>query len=187
MHKIIRSVFIVLLISSLALAAAKAPNAETVLSEAKAKAAAQHKSIFLIFGATWCPDCHTVDHFLSLPEVHAIFDKYFVVTQLSVAEQYGNHPELENPGAIELLGKLGGILPSGDVSVPFFVVLDQNGSPLINSNRPVKDKPEGDSIGFPTRQEQIAWMMTMIKKGAPTLTEDEARVLESKIRGAGEP
>jgi hypothetical protein len=42
-----------LLLSSANLGAVTAPSAETLLSKAKAQAGAEHKSIFLMFDASW--------------------------------------------------------------------------------------------------------------------------------------
>jgi len=182
MRKVLSCVALVLLLGSLGLAGAKPPKADQVLANAKAKATEQHKSIFLIFGATWCPECHTLDSFLDAPEVRAIFDKYFVVAHLSVAEDLAHRPDLNNPGSDKFLDKFGGIAPNGEVGLPFMVVLDQGGSRLINSNRPVKGKPAGGGIGFPTEPEEIAWLINMLKKGAPLLTSDEARVVENALR-----
>jgi hypothetical protein len=165
----------------LALATPKPSKADQVLAEAKARATEQHKSIFLIFGASWCADCHTLDSFLDQSEVRAIFDKYFVIARLSVGEEMAGRPNLNNPGSDKLLGKFGGIAPNGEVGIPFIVVLDQSGSPLITSNRPVKGKPNGEGIGFPTEPEEIAWLVTMLKKGAP-LTSDETRLVERKLQ-----
>ena len=40
----------------------------------------------------------------------------------------------------------------------------------------------GGGIGFPTEPEEIAWLINMLKKGAPLLTSDEARVVENALR-----
>jgi len=173
---------LILLMHPLGLAAQKPPKADQVVADAKAKAAEQHKSIFLIFGASWCGECHSLDSFLDESEIRAIFDKYFVIARLSVAEELGNHPNLNNSGSDKLMGKFGGIGSNGEVGLPFLVVLDQTGKPLINSNRRVKGKPAGDGIGFPTEPEEIAWFLTMLKNGGPLLTSDEARLVEAKLR-----
>lgn len=167
-----------LLISGLALAAPKPPKAEQVLAKAKAVAAEQHKAIFLIFGASWCVPCRQLDKFLALPEISAIFDKYFVVAHLTAMESAGGN--LVNPGANELLAEFGGY-PQGEISLPFFLVLDEKASPLINSRRPAKEKSNGINIGFPSNPENIAWFLSMLRRGAPSLTPDEAHMIESKF------
>ncbi|HEY6253887.1 MAG TPA: thioredoxin family protein [Candidatus Angelobacter sp.] len=175
----------VLLWSIAAMAAPKAPKADQVMTEAKAKATAQHKAIFLIFGASWCPECHTFDRFLALPEVNAIFDKYFVVSHLDVFEAAGaGNKKLENSGGDQFLLEFGGISSKGEGGFPFFVVLDEKAAPLINSNRPAKGKAEGDGIGFPAQPQEIAWFLTMLKRGAPSLTDEEAKVIQGKLLAA---
>jgi uncharacterized protein with NAD-binding domain and iron-sulfur cluster len=45
---------------------------------------------------------------------------------------------------------------------------------------------EVEGIGYPTEPEEIDWFMTMLKKGAPSLTRDDAQVIEQWLRkGAG--
>jgi thioredoxin-related protein len=180
------SCILFLLITTLMGAAEKPPKANRILADAKSRAVAEHKSIFLIFGASWCPGCHTLDSFLKDPEVKAIFDKYFVMAELNVAEDLEGHPERNNEGSLDLLQKYGGISPNGDVGLPFFVVLDSKGSELVTSNRAGKGKDPSQAIGFPTEPEEIRWFVQMMKRGADALTADEARAIEEKLRQAGE-
>ncbi len=185
MHKLLPCAALVFALSAVATAAPKIGKSDQVLADAKAKAADQHKSIFLIFGASWCPECHTLDSFLEAPEVRQIFDKYFVIARLSVAEELAGHPNLNNPGSDTLLVKFGGIGPNGEVGLPYVVVLDEKAKGLANSNRPVKGKAAGEGIGFPTEPEEIAWFLSMLTKGAPSLTPEEARVVEQILRRVG--
>ena len=53
MNKILRTTVLALLVGIPALTAAGPPTAQQVLDSAKAQAAAQHRNIFLIFGASW--------------------------------------------------------------------------------------------------------------------------------------
>lgn len=175
-----------LLIATLMGAADKPPKANHIIADAKSRAAAEHKAIFLIFGASWCPGCHTLDSFLKVTEVKTIFDKYFVVAELNVAEDLGDHPERNNEGSLELLQKYGGVSPKGDVALPFFVVLDSKGSELVTSNRAGKGKDPSQAIGFPTEPEEIRWFVQMMKRGADALTADEAQTIEEKLRKADE-
>lgn len=173
----------VALLSVLTHAAPKPPQADQVLADAKSKAAQQHKTIFLVFGASWCPECHALDRFLALPEISAIFDKYFVVIHLNTLEAAGGgKANLENPGANQLLIKFGGVSSSGEIGFPYMVVLDENASLLVSSNRPAKGKPDGEGIGFPTEADEIAWFLNMLHRGAPAMTVDEALVVKHKLQ-----
>jgi thioredoxin-related protein len=175
---------LLLFATSLFALAEKQPKADRVISDAKAKATAEHKAIFLIFGASWCPECHTLDTFLKDPQVAAIFGKYFVIAQLSVAEDLAGHAERNNEGSIGLLQKYGGVSSSGEVGLPYFVVLDSKGSVLITSNRGGKGKDPSQAIGFPTEPDEIAWFLQMLKRGADALTPDEAQLIEEKLKKA---
>lgn len=168
-----------LMLAGSGLAAETPPGAEEVLAQARVQAAEQHKNIFLIFGASWCGYCRKLDALLARPEVSPIIARHFVIARLSVSEEYRQvNPRPNSPGAEELVSKLGG--PKGPV--PFFALLDPNGELIINSCRPVKDKADGENIGFPVEPVEIDWFMTMLRKGAPDLTAEDARQIENSLR-----
>jgi thiol-disulfide isomerase/thioredoxin len=106
-----------------------------VLAPAKAKAAAEHKAIFVHFGASWCGWCRHLDALLERPDLKPVFEKCFVPVMLVVQETEPNKA-LENPGADALLRQLGG--PSG---LPYSAFLDAQGHLIINSKR------QGENIG----------------------------------------
>jgi thiol-disulfide isomerase/thioredoxin len=161
-------------------AAQQPPSAEQVLASAKSEAVAQHKFIFLTFGASWCPPCGQMESFLDDREIRPILEKYFVLASLHVFEEKGKHAELNNRGAAKLVADFGG--ESG--GVPFLVFLDAQGQLLINSNRPVKRKPKGENIGYPALPVEIDWFLTMLQKSLPSLTKADAQTIETWLRRA---
>jgi thioredoxin-related protein len=159
--------------------------ANQVFEDAKARAAQQQKLIFLVFGASWCGPCHRMDSFLAAPETGQILGKYFVLAKLNVEEKAGKHPELESPGGEDLALKLGGSNAKGRViGVPFFLFLDANGEPIVDSKRPVEGRPGGANIGYPAKPEEIDWFMTMLKKAVPSMTADESHTIDEWLRRA---
>jgi len=161
-------------------AAQQRPSAEEVMAAAKSEAVVEHKPIFLVFGASWCPPCRQMEAFMGDQKIRPILEKYFVLATLHVLEQRGKHPELNSPGSEKLLGDYGG----ESMGVPFIVFADDHGQLIINSNRPVKGKPAGENVGYPAVPTEIDWFMTMLKRTIPTLPKADADTMENWLQKA---
>jgi thiol-disulfide isomerase/thioredoxin len=173
-----RALALALLVGVFTLAAQTPPPAAQVLEEAKAKAAAGQKNIFLIFHASWCGWCKKLDTFIETPENKAIIDKYFVVAHLTVQEQ-AEKVALNHPGGEEILARVGG----KSAGLPYFAFLDARGALIVNSTLPSEGKRAGSNIGYPVQPEEIDWFMAMLRKAVPALKQDEARVLKDWLIG----
>jgi thiol-disulfide isomerase/thioredoxin len=186
MQKIFRTALLVLSVSAASFAANnKTPKAEDILKAAQLKSADQNKPIFLIFSASWCEPCHHLDIFLSFPEIAPIFDKYFIVTNLTYGEGAAGHADWDTPGAESLIEKYGGVSSDGSVDLPFIAVLDAKAKLIVNSNQPGKPKvPGGPGTGFPAAPDEIKWFLSMLQKSAPAMTQNESVKIQAALQKA---
>ena len=175
-------VVLTLLVLGTATQAQKTQKAGDILKAAQAKATEEKKSIILVFGASWCEACHQLDTFLALPEISPIIEQYFVVAHVTFGEAVAGHPDWDTPGSDFLIAKYGGVASNGRVSLPFIAVVDAKARLLANSEFTTKNDRE--STGFPTEPAEINAFLSMLQKGAPTLTSDALHKIEAGLRQA---
>ncbi len=147
-----------------ALTNAQTPTAADVLKPVYAKAAQTNKKVLLIFHASWCGWCKKMDASLADATIKTAIDRNFEIAHLTVHEN-GTKKELENPGGLELLTKLGG----ADQGLPYWLVLDAKGNKLANSEfEPHKN------TGCPSAAEEVVYFIKVLQQtGRFTLAELE--------------
>lgn len=147
------------------------PSADEVLKPVYAEAAKGKKNVLLIFHASWCGWCRKMDTSLQDPAVKPLIDKYYEIAHLTVHESPDKR-NLENPGAQELEAKLGG----ENQGLPYWAVLDKNGSLLANSQY----KP-GENTGCPASEEEVAYFIRVLKTTSP-LKDNELEIIRQRFR-----
>ena len=155
-----------------AIIAASAPallpqTANDLFASAKAEAKTEHKNVLLVFSASWCGPCKRYERFLENGEMRAITEKAFVVQRIEVGEHPDDSRHQNTPGGEALLSALGA---NGKRVVPFLMITDKNGEPIVNSYR---NGDADDSIGYPVDPSDIDWYCQMLLRSAPNLSVED--------------
>ena len=120
-----------------------------------------------------------LDRFIESAEMQPIFDKYFTRAMITVME-HGDKQARNSPGGDELMKRLGGV----GGGLPFFAFVDDGGTMIVNSIAARDDGKKGSNIGFPDKDEEVDWFLTMLSKAAPGMTADERSLIEKGLRHA---
>jgi hypothetical protein len=156
---------------------AAVPTADQLLTQAKVKAAAEHKALFVHFGASWCVWCQRLEAWLQRPEVRPAFEKYFIPVKIDVREKEPDK-KLENEGGDKVLKQLGG----EGAGIPFLAFVNADGHLIVNSIRPFGNLSQ--NIGYPGALAEIDWFMRMIRTAAPEIATDDLRSIQSSLEKA---
>lgn len=150
-------------------------SAESVLNDGLAEAKQKKKRVFLHFGAPWCPWCHKLEDWMARKDVAPLLATQFIDVKIDVDRTIGGEKLLERYRK----GQGGGI--------PWFVFLDADDTPIVNSN-----DPEGNNLGCPWTEEERAAFKTILRKASPDLTDGQINQLiaslakeRERVEGAG--
>ena len=160
------------------LAAQTTPLPSQVLVDSAVKrAASEHKSVLVLFGASWCGWCRRFHTFLADTSVGRIMAAHYVAITLTTQETPANKA-LENPGSEAMMAAFGG----GASGLPFFAALDSSGKKIADSNI----MPGGGNVGFPDAPEEVTAFDGFLARTAPRMTAAErARIHAYLDRVAG--
>lgn len=159
-----------------ATATATVLSASDMRANAQAQAAKDHKSVFLIFHASWCIWCHRLDDMLNDPKVGPIFSKHFEIVHIDGMES-PDKKDLENSGWKDMLTEYKG----DNQGIPFFVFLNAKGKVLASSLSPFDKDKNGNpgNLGFPshTQPNDEKFFIDSLKKAGAKLSSDDVKAI----------
>jgi hypothetical protein len=135
------------------------PDGEVLVKAARVQAKAQKKHILVRESAPRCDPCEQLSRYLE--EHKQLLEKDYVLVKL----------DRRFPNAC---GALNPIQQSPNGGVPWMVILDSNGKPLVDSN-----SPRGN-IGYPESAREVSYFEWMLRATAQRLTDQEIKTL---VRG----
>lgn len=168
MHRLISLTALVILLASVpaGTSAGQPEGAKPILDAAIKEADASHRTVFLIFHASWCKWCTRLDAVLESPDVNKIIREHYVVVHLDVQERGDKVRTLENPGGNAIMNTLGG----ENTGLPFYVFLDGAGKKIADSK---VIGPSKENIGYPGSAEEARQFDRILRETAPQMTGEE--------------
>jgi thiol-disulfide isomerase/thioredoxin len=139
---------------------------DVILKKATAEAAKQKTNVMVIFHASWCGWCKKLDQFLDTTEEGKIVKKNVVVVHLTVLEN-PDKKNLENPGSLEFLTKLGG----EKAGLPYFAIINPKGDKVIDSLQ--KKGDENSNTGYPAAKGEIEHFIKMLEVGVKKIAKSD--------------
>jgi thiol-disulfide isomerase/thioredoxin len=148
-----------------ALESAFRQDAQVLLDTALEQARAEEKPVLLVFGATRCLPCRQLEEFFE--EISPTLGNHFVTVHIacdamlngySTQSRYREDNHRPQP-------------------IPWMVVLDQAGNPLINSDGP------DDAFALPQGGDKSRdHFLVMLRRGAPTITDVELQDIDRRAK-----
>jgi thioredoxin-related protein len=146
-----------------------AKDAKRVFDEALARASSDDKRVFLAFGAPWCGWCHQLHDWMAQPEIAAILDRDFVITQIDIDRMTGGK-DIQSR-----------YQPKTSGGIPWFAILDAQGKALATS-----DGPDGNNIGYPAAPQEIGHFLAMIKSQCRRIDSSQLGQIRKSLEEAAE-
>jgi thiol:disulfide interchange protein len=140
-------------------------DAERVLADAQARAAAAQQRVFVRLGAPWCVWCHRLDDFLAQPAVAELLARDYVLVKIDQERMTGG-------------ANLARRLRGGTGGIPWFAILDAEGHALATSDA------EKGTIGYPCEPAEIDHFLKMLDKTRRQLEPKDLQALRGRLEEA---
>lgn len=142
------------------------PSAADLLTAAEARAAKEHRNVFLIFHASWCIWCHRLDDLLNDPTLKPFWDDNYGIVRIDSLET-GAQAGMNNAGWKDMMATY----DATGQGIPYWLFLDPTGKILATCRSPFDADSNGKpgNMGFPdaSQPKDITFFVDIIKKTAP--------------------
>ena len=144
-----------------------APDQEYIMPRLLKQAEEEGKMVFLVIGSKRCSPCKRLNYYHHDSAVSRILSKYFLIQEFDAMNS------VEGKELYKKYWKPG---------FPAWTILDPAGNVLGDSGIPGKGY---NNIGYPEKEEDIDHYLKNIRTAAPSLTDQECKLLAGKLRSYG--
>lgn len=151
-------------------ALATQPDAAEMLAQERAQAAQQGKRVLVSFFASWCGWCVPMNAVFEDAAVRRVLEPRYRIIHMRALERSSARRALQFGNADRIYRSFASEQNDG---LPFMVILNEDGSLCANSRSPQTH----ENIGFPSADADVAWFATMLRTGAPSLSDADIAVV----------
>jgi len=140
-----------------------------IIDHAVHQARKAHKPMLVVFQSSWSDVCKQLDSTLFLTAAKNIFEKYFVITRITVQGQSAANDSLANPGGTVMMKAFAG----GEPMLPFCVFFNKRGRKIADTNVPAEQPAEN----FSAAKNNLDALLRAIQQCAPRIPNAQLRSL----------
>lgn len=148
------------------------PDATETLAQARAQAAQDGKRVLVSFFASWCGWCVPMNAVFEDAAVRRVLEPRYRILHMRALERSSTRRAQQLGNADRVYRSFASEREDG---LPFVVILNEDGSTCANSRSPTTQQ----NIGFPADGGDLTWFETMLRTGAPNLTDADIDVVHN--------
>lgn len=146
------------------------PDAAAAIAQERTQATAEGKRVLVSFYASWCGWCVPMNAVFEDTAVRQVLEPRYRIIHMRALERSSTRRAQQLGNADRVYRSFASERSDG---LPFVVILNEDGTTCVNSRSPTTR----ENIGFPASAADISWFETMLRTGAPAMSDGDIGVV----------